>query len=179
MKAYVIMLIPLLLIVFGGILNGASADFNNNTGNGFANNWQGCVSTCTVGNVFTQTLFSSSIFAPLIKGDFFGFVFSFFSVGNQSNVSLITLVIGAVLVALGSGVSIQAFGTGFTITDSATRMYQSLGIDLLLYALIGAVFGAWISNIAPDWGIGVLLNTVFISVTMFGAYLNGRGIADF
>jgi len=179
MKPYTIMLLPIIVITLGGLLFGASPDFVNNTGNGFPNNWQGCQSSCSVANTLISIV-TASVFGQLLKGDFFGFFASLFNPGAQTGLafnfltSIAFIGFGLLLIVLSTGISVQAFGSGFSLNDTATRMAQSLGITLLLLGPTNLLFGAWLIQVSPDWAVGAFLTLFLNGVSIFGGYLNGR-----
>ena len=171
-----IALILFIIVSVGFLWNGTYQDFCNPNfiagfdaclnpqASGYITAWQGCVNSCAISPF---TLFGNSPFAFLLNGDFIGFLQSLIK-GGQSVIqiggifsvvgSLITFIVGAILLFLGSGIGLEATAAtvGGTINenDAGTRTYQSLGLGLILWSLVtGLIFsGAWFQYIG--FGIG-------------------------
>ena len=140
-----IALILFIILSMGFLWNGTFQDFCNPTFSptinaclspsttGYITAWQGCVSTCTIS---AFTFLGQSPLGYLLNGDFLGFIGAFFSLGFQSPftvggfisfvASIFTLVIGGVLLVLGSGIGVSAnlqvlIGTGGGGPSSPTK----------------------------------------------------------
>lgn len=114
---------------------------------GYITAYQGCINDCTV---TTFTFLGNSPFGYLLSGNFVGFIYSFynpslqtpFSFGSIFDVvsSLISFAVGAILLVLGSGIGVEAqaatIGGQISPDDSGTRLFQSMGIGLLIWGAV-------------------------------------------
>jgi hypothetical protein len=173
---------------------------------GYITAYQGCVNDCSI---TAFTFLGNSPFAYLLTGDFTGFISQFIggfagvpggvagqTVINWSSLfsilgALVTFAIGILLFILGSGIGVQingevlASGAGAAITpvDSGTRLYQSLGIGLILwgsvtFTLAGSTawfgyIGFGLGNLGVVVGFGALY-IMFITVFTFELYRQAK-----
>lgn len=204
-----IALILFLIVSVGFLFNGTFTDFCNPTGSGdvclnpgtsgYITAWSGCVSTCTI---TAFTFLGASPFAFLLSGDLLGFLSSLFGGFGQSGLQLgdtgnffwsiisgiITAAVGAILLFLGSGIGVQAdilaSGAAITPNDPGTRIYQSLGIGLLLWAVFTSFvfnFGQLFSYIGFGLGAasglgGGALYLMLLTTYTYELYRQGKTI---
>jgi hypothetical protein len=167
-----LVLTPLFLITVLGVLYTAYPDFSNNTGNGFASNWLGCQTSCSITAI---SLLAPSIFAPLATGNLFGFFQGLFA--TVSGVStVLSLVSGILFIFLGLGVEVGVLTSFIEIDDAGVRLCQSIGIAMLLYSGVNALFGNYTNALSSGWGLNLMLPIAFVSVTFYGAYLQGKDV---
>ena len=202
-------LILLIITGVGLLFNGTNADFcnpNNVPGfnacltpqpSGYITAYQGCVQTCAI---TAFAFLGNSPLTFILNGDFLGFFNTFirgfqtsFILGDLSNFfwsiisGILAAAIGAILLFLGAGVGVQAdilaSGGSITPNEAGTRLFQSLGIALVVWAAVTSLifgFGQWFAYIGFGLGGGIgggALYVMFLVYYCYQAYLQGKNIA--
>jgi hypothetical protein len=134
--------------------------------------WQGCVDTC---NITTFNIFSGSIFEALFTGDYTGFISNLFT-SSQSAVSFLSITAGLVLVLIGLGIggafSFLGSGFSFNVNEAGTRLAQTVGVGLLLWGSVTALFGGWQDVLG--FGVGLTLNITLITMFVLGLFFEAK-----
>lgn len=186
-----LILIPLFVLLFtavfynlsyvdfcqAGVIGGSNYCTNiAGWSSGYATNYAGCISTCTF---TTFSLFGSSAFANFFATGNFVSLFTAFLTAPTGIVSILSFILGAVLLLLATGIGVSFGGSilatggsgGIQENPQGTKMAQSLGVGLIVYGAISAAFGFWFSIFGA---LSIFFSVLFPVAVFYGYYQQGN-----
>jgi len=118
-----------------------------------------------------------NVFSHLVQGDIFGTLAALGTALTQTNigVSVAASIIGGFLIAMSFGLSLSFIGSGVTINEQGTRLAQSVGLALLIFAVQNFFFGNWFFLLPPV--VGVIIQVLELGAMLVGAILRAIQIA--